>query len=153
MKKFWLIFLVFFVFCGPKKQSPGLKDLDGNVHRLSDFKGKVVVVDFWATWCAPCRVAIPEIIDLYEKYHDKGLVVIGISVDRDINALRNFVKDQEMPYLILLADQTIVKKYSIRAIPTLYIIDKNGSVVDHNVGYSPQRMAEFEQKIKELIGE
>lgn len=128
-----------------------MKDLEGNEHKLSDFKGSVLLVDFWATWCPPCRMAIPDIIDLYDKYHEQGLVVIGISVDRDIEQLRKFVEDAEIPYIILLANDQTVKKYNVQSIPNLYLFDRQGAILDHHVGYSAEKMAELDSKLENLF--
>jgi thiol-disulfide isomerase/thioredoxin len=72
------------------------KDLAGEPLSIAKFKGKVVLVDFWATWCGPCRGELPNVLAAYKKYHDKGFEIIGISLDRDENALKSFIKENGM---------------------------------------------------------
>ncbi|RKX69427.1 TlpA family protein disulfide reductase [candidate division WOR-3 bacterium] len=147
----WMIFLFLILGCSRSQPEIALKDLSGNTYRFSDFKGKVVLVDFWAVWCPPCRMSIPELIRIYERYHDQGLVVIGVSLDRDLNEVRRFIKQYDIPYLILLGNEAVVKKFEIRSIPNLYLFDKNGEVVAHRIGYSAEGMAEIDRKIREII--
>jgi cytochrome c biogenesis protein CcmG/thiol:disulfide interchange protein DsbE len=139
-------------------QNPGsaapqfsLKDINGKEVSLSDFKGKVVILDFWATWCGPCRSEIPDFIALQKKYGGKGLQVIGISVDKDKNALSKFYKDNGMNYPVALTDGAVESKYGgIRGIPTTFIIDKSGKIVKKYVGATSKE--QFEGDIKPLLG-
>ncbi|MCW3055552.1 MAG: Thiol-disulfide isomerase and thioredoxin [Chthonomonadales bacterium] len=99
---------------------------------LSSWKGKVVLIDFWATWCKPCRQSIPAIEHIYEKYHAKGLEVVGISVDDEKTAINipDAVKALKMTYPVVLASDIpdIRSKYNFDGIPQLYLIDKKGNV-------------------------
>lgn len=136
-----------------KQPSPAweLKDLDGKAVKSSDFAGKVVVLDFWATWCGPCRMEIPGFIELHKQYADKGLVVVGVSLDRGgASAVKPFVEKMGINYRIVLGDETIVSAFGgIEGIPTTFIIDRKGQIVGTHVGYAPK--AEFEAEIKPLL--
>jgi len=113
-----------------------LQDINGNEVTLSDFKGKVVVLNFWATWCPPCRKEIPVFIELYKKYKDEGLVIIGISLDREgKRVLIPFVKKFGINYPVLIGTKKVVDAYGgIRGIPTTFIIDKKGKIRKKHIG-------------------
>jgi len=129
-----------------------LTDLEGNSLTLSQFKGKVIILNFWATWCPPCRREIPDFVELYEKYKDEGLLIIGVSLDRDGKRLvRQFSQEYKIDYPIVFADSKVTRDYGgIRAIPASFIIDKEGSIKEKYVGYQPR--ATFEEAIKKLLG-
>lgn len=128
-----------------------LKDVNGKMVKSSDFSGKVVMLDFWATWCGPCRMEIPGFIELQKQYADKGLVVIGVSLDQDgASAVKPFIEKLGINYPIVLGDEVIVSAFGgIEGIPTTFIIDRAGNIVRKHVGYAPK--AEFEADIKPLF--
>lgn len=128
-----------------------LKDVNGKAVKSSDFSGKVVVLDFWATWCGPCRMEIPGFIELQKQYADKGLVVIGVSLDQDgASAVKPFIEKMGINYPIVLGDEAVVSAFGgIEGIPTTFIIDRAGNIVRKHVGYAPK--AEFEADIKPLF--
>ncbi len=138
---------------GPKAPDFLLYDKDGNAVQLSDFSGKVVILDFWATWCGPCRMEIPGFVQLYERYKDEGLEIVGISLDRDgWNAVIPFMEQYGVNYTVVLGDQNVVMRYGgIRSIPTTFVINKNGQVVDRVVGYRPPDY--FENEVVQLLNE
>ena len=117
-----------------------LNDLDGKTIKLSDYKGKVVILDFWATWCGPCRRGIPEFIELQSEYGEDKLVILGISVDQgDLSVVPKFAESYGINYPVLYANQDIQRKYGpIRSIPTAFIIDKDGKARDMVVGLRPK---------------
>lgn len=127
------------------------KSSDGKVVKLSDMKGKVRLVDFWATWCPPCREEIPGFIELQKKYQSKGLEVIGVSVDRGGPPVVNaFVKENHINYTSLMSDAATESAYGgIRSIPTTFLIDREGNVVKKYLGAHP--MEDFEADIKALL--
>lgn len=102
------------------------------------YRGKVVLVDFWATWCGPCIRELPNVLENYEKYHDKGFEVVGISLDDDEDALKEFVKAKKIPWTTLFGkdeatrgwEHPMAAKYGIMGIPTVILVDKEGKVVD-----------------------
>ena len=128
-----------------------LKDVDGKPVKSSDFTGKVVILDFWATWCGPCRMEIPGFIELQKQYADKGLVVVGVSLDQDgASVVKAFMEKTGINYPIVLGDEAIVSAFGgVEGIPTTFIIDRNGRIVGKHVGYSAK--AEFEAEIKPLL--
>jgi len=109
------------------------KDLQDKEFSLAKFKGKVVLVDFWATWCPPCVASVPGIQKLYNKYHDKGFEVVGISLDEDKSALEKFVKLRKMPWPQHFDgnrfDGPLALKYGVDVAPTTYLLDRNGKII------------------------
>jgi len=128
-----------------------LKDLQGKEVNSADFKGKVVVVDFWATWCPPCRAEIPGYIALQKKYADKGLVIVGISVDEDgAKVVAPFAKAKGMNYPVLLFNDDVVTAFGgIEGIPTTFLIDQAGNIRDKKVGMVEE--ADYEKRIVQLL--
>lgn len=141
---------------GPSaKSAPSftLQDLNGKQVSLSDFKGKVVILDFWATWCPPCVKEIPHFIALYEQYKDQGFAIVGISVDRGgISVVKSFARKYRVNYPILMTDGRVDKAYGgIPSIPTTFVIDKAGNIRQKYVGYRDKAI--FEADIKALLEE
>ncbi|MEA1913439.1 MAG: TlpA disulfide reductase family protein [candidate division WOR-3 bacterium] len=133
---------------GPEETmiAPGftLKDLNDNEITLSDYRNKVVILDFWATWCPPCKKEIPYLIQFYQEYKDKGLIVLGIGLDKK-STLESFSKSIGINYPVLIGSNLIAKKYGIRAIPTTFILNRKGKIKKKFVGYAPG----YENKLKE----
>ncbi len=128
-----------------------LNDGNGKPVQLSDYRGKVVMLDFWATWCGPCREEIPGYVKLYGKYKDKGLVVLGVSLDSGgWGVVKPFMKEFKIDYPVVIANQQVIANYGgIPAIPTTFIIDQEGNIVDKVVGYREESY--FENQIKQLL--
>jgi peroxiredoxin len=109
------------------------KDLDGKPLSIASRKGKVVLLDFWATWCGPCVAELPNVLKTYEKYHDKGFEIIGISLDSDKEKLTSFIKAKNMTWPQYFDgkgwENKISTQYGIRSIPSTYLIDKEGKVL------------------------
>jgi len=128
-----------------------LKDADGKVWKLADFKGRVLLMDFWATWCGPCKAAMPKIQALHEKYKDKKVTIAGVNTwergkDRDSKALK-YMADQKYTYTSLLGGDDLASSYNVPGIPTLILVDGEGKILFTTVGVSD----EAEKQIEELI--
>ena len=130
-----------------------LQDLNGKMINLSDFKGKVVILDFWATWCPPCVIEIPHFIELYEQYKDQGFAMVGISLDsQGVGVVESFARKYRINYPILMTDGQVDKAYGgITAIPTTFVIDSAGNIRRKYIGYRDK--AVFEADIKALLAE
>jgi thiol-disulfide isomerase/thioredoxin len=128
-----------------------LENLEGEVVRLSDYRGKVVFLNFWATWCPPCRAEIPHFIDLVEQYGEDGFVVLGVDVDpRDFSKVPAFVEQQGINYPVMYDTKQISGMYGgISSIPTTFVINKEGKVVEHLVGSRPRQV--FESIVKNWL--
>lgn len=141
------------VAVNPPKPAPAweLKDLAGNTIRSADLKGKVVILDFWATWCPPCRAEIPGFIELQKEYQGKPVAIIGFSVDEGgADVVKSFGEKQGINYPIVLADEKTQKAFGdIEAIPTTFVIDTAGRIVNKHVGFTEK--SEFEKEIQALL--
>jgi thiol-disulfide isomerase/thioredoxin len=133
--------------------APGwaLKDVEGKLVNFSSFKGKVVVLDFWATWCGPCRSEIPGYVKLQEKYKDKGLVIIGVSLDQEgPDVVKKFIGDLHMNYQVVMGDDAVVEAFGgVDGIPTTFIIDRTGTIRDRKVG--AMETAEYEKVLLQYL--
>ena len=124
-------------------------DANGKLQGLEKYKGKYLLIDFWASWCGPCRQAIPKVKELYSQYHDKGFNVLSVSIDTDKPAWRKAMKDENMPWEQLLSpnkDKTM-EQFQFSGIPTMYIIDPNGKIIKSFVGYGPDTEAEIKSML------
>ena len=128
-----------------------LMDVDGKPVSLAEFKGKVVILDFWATWCPPCRTEIPGYIALQKKYASEGLAVIGVSVDTDgVAPVKKFVKDMGINYVVVMANDDIQNAYGpIQGYPTTFIIDRDGQIRGMKLGRKPA--ADFEKDVLAVL--
>lgn len=134
------------------KQAPEwtLENLDGKKINSVDFKGKIQIIDLWATWCLPCRKGIPELIELQEQHKNNGLEIIGIALDNTIDPVKEFAANTKFNYTVVFGNRKIANLYGrIEAIPTTFIVDKTGKVVKKLVGYQPKSV--FEEELKPLL--
>lgn len=148
------------VACGSREQAKQsdttdftLYSIDGVEYTLSEFKGQVVIIDFWATWCPPCRNSIPVFIKLYQKYHEQGFTILGISLDNDEQDLRDYSKQMKIPYPVLIGNKEIAKTYQVSGIPKTIFLDKQGTVRKTQVGFAPELEAQFDQFVDSLLKE
>jgi peroxiredoxin len=128
-----------------------LTDLNGKTVRLSDFKGKVVVLDFWATWCPPCREEIPNFIKIQKEWKNKGVTMVGLSMDTTTPAdVAAFVKENGMNYPIVMANDKTAEAYGADSgIPFTFVIDRKGQIVARHQGITAK--AVFEHDIRKAL--
>ncbi len=138
-----------------RKQAPDftLKDANGHTVRLSDYRGKVVLLDFWATWCGPCKIEIPWFQEFERQYKDKGFAVIGVAMDEEgWNVVKPFAQHMSINYRVVVGDDSIGDLYAnggIDALPTTFLIDRGGRIASVHVGLSSK--SDFEDDIQELL--
>ena len=144
--RFFLLVLcaLLFAACSKEGSAPAdnslaadftLRDLDGKLHKLSDYRGKVVFLNFWATWCPPCRAEIPSMERLNEVLSSKDFVMLAINTDENIKDLEAFVKETPHNFSVLSdADGKIQKLYKVFKFPETFVIDRQGRIVEHIVG-------------------
>ena len=145
-------------FCDAKPRPARLdftvKDIDGRNVRLSDYKGKVVLLNFWATWCGPCKVEIPALVDVYARYRDQGFAVLGVSVDDSPEQLRRFAREYKMNYPVLVGrdrEDLVDDAYGPNwAIPVSFLIARDGRICRKHMG--PLTKEQLERQVKALLG-
>jgi peroxiredoxin len=136
----------------PAKLNFAFKDINSRKVSLSDFKGQVIILDFWATWCVPCKAEIPGFIDLQKKYGARGLQIIGLSVDDPPAKAKKYADEMKMNYPVLLAEgkEDILSAYDpIPSIPVSVVIGRDGRICSKHVGIAP--MDVFEKEIASLF--
>ncbi|MBI5472265.1 MAG: TlpA family protein disulfide reductase [Ignavibacteriae bacterium] len=151
------VLLVLFVFSTTLAQktekAPNfkLKSQHGKVVELAKLKGKVVVVNFWATWCGPCKREIPGFMEVYKQYKDKGLEIVGVSLDQQgWDIVRPWLARTPISYPIVVGDAALAEAYGgIEGIPTTFIVDKKGNVARKHVGYMSK--SDFEEIVKSSL--
>ena len=118
-----------------------LKDSDGKVVHLSDYKGKVVVLDFWATWCGPCRIEIPWFTDLQRNQKDKGFEVLGVSMDDEgWEVVKPFLSEVGVNYRVVMGNDSTAQAYGgVDALPTTFLIDRDGKIAAVHVGLANKK--------------
>jgi thiol-disulfide isomerase/thioredoxin len=127
-----------------------LKDADGKEHKLSEYKGKIVLLDFWATWCGPCRMAMPGVQKIHEKFKDKPVVVIGMNTSENKDPVA-YMKEKKFTYGLLLNAETIGDKYNISGIPAFFLIGPDGKLLWQEVGYNPAGEKEATDVIEKTL--
>ena len=136
-----------------RKPAPefSLKDSDGKVVHLSDYKGKVVLLDFWATWCGPCKIEIPWLKEFQRKFRDRGFEVIGVSMDEEgWQVVKPFVTELAINYRIVIGDDSTAQLYGgVDALPTAFVIDREGKIAAVHVGLTSK--GEIEHGIEQVL--
>ncbi len=136
-----------------RKPAPNfvLKDASGKVVQLADYKGKVVLLDFWATWCGPCKIEIPWFTEFERKYKDRGFEVLGVSMDDDgWKSVTPFVQEKKINYRIVMGDDKTGDQFGgLEALPTTFVIDRYGRIASVHVGLTNKK--DFSDAIEELL--
>ncbi|MDR1196147.1 MAG: TlpA family protein disulfide reductase [Endomicrobium sp.] len=157
LRKIFLVLAFFSVFTftaciGEKAPDFTLLSIKGNAVSLSDLKGKVVFLDFWASWCPPCRDSIPAIKEMYREYlGNTDVVILGINSGEDVQTVKVFMADMRMPYTVLYGTPDINKNYKVKGIPAFFVIDKNGKIAKKFIGYGQGMERQWKQTIDDLL--
>lgn len=160
--KFAVLLVILFLSCKPEEviregwpvPDFSLRDLEGNSFSLSDSKGKVVLIEFWATWCEACREAVPDLMEIYKKNRNKEFEMIAVSVDEGPDAkdrVKEFVREYNISYRVALSGTALSKRFGVYTIPTLFIIDRSGILVKRYPGYFSDMSAKIDKEIKGLL--
>ena len=131
-----------------------LRSADGSNRRLAEYQGDVVMLNFWATWCGPCRQEMPHLEKIYERYEPAGFTLLGINVDGDPEKAARMAEDIGVSFPVLFDDDKIVSKlYDIRAMPVTVMIDRDGRVREIHHGYRPGVEASYWDQVRDLLKE
>jgi peroxiredoxin len=143
-----------FVHQGNRKLAPDffLDDASGKLVKLSELRGKVVLLNFWATWCAPCRVEIPWFIEFQQAYESRGFATLGVSLDEDgWDAVRPFIEEHKIDYRVMAGNDDVAQLYGAASLPTTFIIDRSGRIAALHVGICSK--SEYQADIKAVLNE
>jgi peroxiredoxin len=136
-----------------RKTAPdfALKDADGKVVHLSDYRGKVVLLDFWATWCGPCKIEIPWFMDMQRRDKDRGFEVLGVAMDDEgWEAVKPFLSQMGVNYRVVIGNDTTAQLYGgVDALPTTFLIDRTGRIAAVHIGLASKK--DFEDGVEQLL--
>jgi peroxiredoxin len=138
---------------GQRKPAPNfsLNDADGNAVNLADYRGKVVLINFWATWCGPCEAEIPWFIEFEKKYKDQGFAVLGVSMDDDgWKSVRPYIASHKINYRIMIGSEVVSQQFGeIEALPTSFVLDREGRIASNHVGLVDK--VDYQNEIVKLL--
>jgi peroxiredoxin len=138
---------------GRRKPAPNfsLKDADGNAVNLTDYRGKVVLVNFWATWCGPCEAEIPWFIEFEKKYKDQGFAVLGVSMDDDgWKSVRPYVASHKINYRVMIGSEVVSQQFGqIESLPTSFVLDREGRIASNHIGLVDK--VDYQNEIVKLL--
>jgi peroxiredoxin len=136
-----------------RKPAPNftLKDADGNAVNLTDYRGKVVLVNFWATWCGPCEAEIPWFIEFEKKYKDQGFAVLGVSMDDDgWKSVRPYMASHKINYRVVIGSEVVSQQFGeIDSLPTSFVLDREGRIASNHVGLIDK--VDYQNEIVKLL--
>jgi cytochrome c biogenesis protein CcmG, thiol:disulfide interchange protein DsbE len=142
-----LLLLSLALAAGATEREAPLEEFD-----LADYRGQVVVVDFWASWCPPCREAMPFLSDMQEKYGDQGLVTVAVNVDQDPKAPRKMIARLNDEIIVVRDPRgTLAQEHGVRGLPTALVLDREGNVVATHVGFHASEKGPREQELQRLL--
>lgn len=135
--------------------APALKvtTTTGQQVTLANYRGRVLILDFFASWCQPCRVSIPHLVELNRRYGAQGLQILGLSLDENSEDVKEFIAEKRINYPVALTDSDLQSDYGIRSVPTLYLVNKKGVIAEKFLGYSEETGKALEAAIKKLLAE
>jgi len=153
MRSFFLLLLFGIFSCSKEKggqiENLSFKTIDGKIYKWEDIKGKVLVVDFWASWCQPCRKSLPELDEIYRKYDGKVLV-IGFSKDENEETVKRFLTEIPVSYPVAMSNRKVEEMFGgILGLPTSFLVDKNGRIVRRFLGYVSSDI--LEENVRRLL--
>jgi cytochrome c biogenesis protein CcmG/thiol:disulfide interchange protein DsbE len=159
---FFLFLLLIFYSCSKDKVVQegrvvpdfSLKDTKGNTIRLSELKGKVVLIEFWATWCEACREAIPDLIEIYKNNRERDFEFLAVSIDEGPDARERviqFIKEHGIPYKVAISGISLSERFGVYTIPSIFLINKEGILVKKYPGYFPDMAVKIDKEIKRLL--
>jgi peroxiredoxin len=137
-------------------KAPGftLKSRSGHNLRLSDYRGQVLLINFWASWCGPCRQEMPLLENLYKRYNKLGFTIMGVNVDTDSTTANNYLKDMSVTFPIVYdITNAVSKSFNVNAMPTTVIVDRNGNMRFLHQGYKPGYERDYKKEVVQLIKE
>lgn len=136
----------------PQAPAFELEDIDGKVHRLSDYRGKVLIVNFWATWCPPCRAEMPSMERAWKKTRKEGIVVLAINVGEDADTIFQFTADYPVTFPLLMdQDSEVVGPWGVRGLPTTYVVDPQGRIIYRAIGGREWDDPELLKQVRALL--
>lgn len=154
-----IVSLLLFCFVGAAsavEKAPDfqLPQINGDTLKLSELRGNVVYVDFWATWCPPCRESFPWMESMYQRYQDLGLQIVAISLDQKSDLIKSFLKEHEANFTIL-QDRAggAAEAFKVKGMPSSYLVDRKGNIRMRHAGFNEGDKAGLESKIKQLLTE
>jgi peroxiredoxin len=163
MKKIFLIVMLLAIPLFVKsqevgKEAPGFsgKTISGDNISLSDFKGKVTLIDVWASWCGPCKQEFPFLLELYDKYSDKDFTILAITIDEEKSNAEKFLKSlkKEVKFNIMFDPEAkVATQYDVNAIPSVYILDKKGVIRYYHLGFMDSEKEKYIKEIETLLSE
>ncbi len=138
---------------GKKAVEFSLPDVNGGEVALQSFRGKVVLLNFWATWCGPCREELPELDRVQEKFRKRGFAVVAVTVDNELENIRGFLKKYDLKLQALWdRRKKLADAYKVEKMPSSYLIDRNGVIRFVHLGYNAEELKRIEAEIDEMLG-
>lgn len=160
LSSFLLLILLIYTGCSPSNNNKSaniylektwIETIGGDTIKLNNLTGKVVLIDFWATWCPPCRASIPFLVSMYNKYEKDGFMVIGVNVNERFEQMKGFLEQERVTYKVGYMNNDLNNLYNVTGIPTFVIFDKKGNLIKTQVGYDPSLDKEIDSIISEEL--
>jgi thiol-disulfide isomerase/thioredoxin len=128
----------------------GVPDIEGNVHQFSDYIGKPLIINFWGTWCPPCRRELPDLKQIYAEYKPKGLEIIGLAVKDSPEQVKSFAQKEGLDWVMLMANREAANAFGLGSgVPFTVFVDKNGNIIDRAIGGRDYNF--FKQRVEKII--